>query len=93
MRTEILFVLAIIVTLIALTALRYRKQLGAGVRFARILKEAKTAAGQKRAVTGEPAAVPLVNCSTCGVWVPRGKSAANSKGERSCIACLEPSVS
>ncbi|MEJ7623097.1 MAG: hypothetical protein WKF34_03820 [Pyrinomonadaceae bacterium] len=91
MRTEFLFVLAIVVGLVALTALRYRKQLAAGIRFARILNEAKTAAGRNRTVAGEPAAVPLVNCSKCGVWVPRGKATTDSKGESSCAACLQHS--
>ncbi len=71
---ESIFILLIVCVLAAFTAIRYRKQIAGMIGFARMLKDAKDSALQAGAPGVEPAGVPLVNCSKCGVWVPKNKS-------------------
>lgn len=71
---EILIILAVIFVLLALTAIKYRKQIAGLIGVARMLKDAKDAVGQN-AIRGEDArSVQLVNCAKCGVWVPQDKA-------------------
>jgi hypothetical protein len=70
---EVFFILLVVVILLGLTAIRYRKQIAGMIGLARALKDAKKAAsvdGQR----SQPTSVQLVNCAKCGVWVPEGKS-------------------
>ncbi len=72
---EIFVILVVIVVLLGLTALRYRKQIAGILGLARALKDAKDAVGQSRAIgSDEKTSIPLVNCSKCGVWVPQNKA-------------------
>ena len=76
---KFLFVLLVIFVLLAMVAVRYRKQINSLIATARLLKEAKDAAQQAqlgRAPSPQPtkAAVHLVNCAKCGVWVPESKA-------------------
>jgi len=71
---EALFILLVVGLLVALTALRYRKQIAGMIGLARALKEAKAEAVQSERVSGEKASVQLVNCAKCGVWVPQNKA-------------------
>ena len=73
---EAIFILLVVFGLLALTALRYRKQIAGMIGFARMLKETKENLGQgagKIRGTVEKS-IPLVNCSKCGVWVPQNKA-------------------
>ena len=71
---EAFLILGVIVILLALTAIRYRRQIAGMIGLAKMLKEVKTSA-QARSVPGESATgVALVNCSTCEVWVPENKA-------------------
>ena len=76
MYKEALFILLVIVALLALTAVRYRKQIAGMIGFARLLKEAKQnfAQGSNNIRGTAEKSVPLVNCSKCGVWVPQNKA-------------------
>ena len=79
------FILLVILVLLGLTAVRYRKQIAGMIGLARALKDAKDAGVQER-TTSEHASVQLVNCSKCGVWVPQDK--ALRRGETFiCTAC------
>jgi hypothetical protein len=85
---ETFFILAVIAVLFGLTALRYRKQIMAFVRFSRMLKEARS--GDLSSNTGKREIEPktLVKCSRCGTWVPEGRvrrSGAESFCSTECI--------
>ncbi|HRI03155.1 MAG TPA: hypothetical protein PLL77_05395 [Pyrinomonadaceae bacterium] len=72
---EIFVILVVILVLLGLTALRYRKQIAGILGLARALKEAKDAVGHSRVISSdEKTSIPLVNCSKCGVWVPQNKA-------------------
>ncbi|MBK7393330.1 MAG: hypothetical protein IPI64_08520 [Chloracidobacterium sp.] len=72
---EIFVILFVILVLLGLTALRYRKQIAGILGLARALKDAKDAVGQSRTISSDDAtSIPLVNCSKCGVWVPQNKA-------------------
>ena len=83
---EALIILAVIVILLALTALRYRKQIAGVIGVTRMLREAQRAAadGRKNVIRdGEQQSVPLVHCEKCGIWVPQNK-ALKSRGRSYC---------
>lgn len=71
---ELFFILVVILILLGLTAIRYRKQIAGMIGLARMLKEAKNAAVQGSSLRGEQASVQLVNCAKCGVWTPQNKA-------------------
>lgn len=71
---EFLIILTIVIVLLALTAVKYRKQIAGLIGVARMLKEAKKAVRQSSIRGGEPPGVQLVNCAKCGVWVPQDKA-------------------
>ena len=72
---EAIFILLVVFGLLALTALRYRKQIAGMIGFARMLKEAKQNITQgSNQIRGQEKSVPLVNCSKCGIWVPQSKA-------------------
>jgi hypothetical protein len=71
---EFVVILFVIAVLLALTALRYRKQIAAVYRFWDALK---TAHNDRRGEINEPVeqeSGPLVNCAKCGMWVPESKA-------------------
>lgn len=76
---ELLIILIVIVVLLALTAVKYRKQIASLIGFARMLKDAKDAVGQSVIRGEEVRSVQLVNCAKCGVWVPQDKAIQISK--------------
>jgi hypothetical protein len=73
---EALLILGVVVILFALTAIRYRRQIYGIIGIARMLKEAKDgiAAGPNQIRNGKEKGDSLVNCSKCGVWVPRNRA-------------------
>jgi len=73
---EAIFIIFVVFLLAALTAVRYRKQIAGMIGIARMLKETKRAVTQRgtKNIAAEPVGIPLVNCSKCGVWVPRTKA-------------------
>ena len=72
---EAIFILLVVFGLLALTALRYRKQIAGMIGLARMLKEAKQKITQgSNQIRGQEKSVPLVNCSKCGIWVPQSKA-------------------
>ena len=73
---EALVILAVLAVLLALTAVRYRKQIATVIGLARMLRDAKRSVqGLRPDLTADTSnSVQLVNCSKCGVWVPRSKA-------------------
>ncbi len=73
---EALFILLVVFGLLAWTAFRYRKTLAGMIGFARMIKDAKNELGSPKKETSGQAGKgsTLVNCSTCGVWVPQTKA-------------------
>ncbi|HMT07483.1 MAG TPA: hypothetical protein PKA82_05725 [Pyrinomonadaceae bacterium] len=67
---EVLIILAVIVVLLGLTALRYRKQLKQLFGVAKMLKEAKDSAASQVPTQRKTDGVKLASCSKCGVFVP-----------------------
>jgi hypothetical protein len=71
---EFVIILIVILVLLGLTAVKYRKQIAGLIGVAKMLKDAKDAA-RKNSIHGEDAqSVQLVNCAKCGVWVPQEKA-------------------
>lgn len=77
---EAFFILLVIIALLGLTAVRYRKQIAGMIGLARALKDAKDAVAAGGAGRSQPASVQLVNCSKCGVWVPESKAVRRGQG-------------
>lgn len=72
---EAIFILLVVFGLLALTALRYRKQIAGMIGFARMLKEAKqNITHGPNQIRSPEKSIPLVNCSKCGIWVPQNKA-------------------
>ena len=88
---KFLFVVFLILIVLAMIAVRYRKQINSLIATARFLKEAKDTAQRQplgRASQAQPtrSAVHLINCSKCGVWVPEDK-ALQRAGQVYCARC------
>ena len=89
---KLLFVLLLIFIVVAMIAVRFRKQINSLIATARFLKEAKDAAQQAqlgaRARTPSQTKTPvqLTNCSKCGVWVPQDKVVRRA-GQNYCARC------
>lgn len=73
---EALVILVVIAILLALTAVRYRKQIAGAIGIARMLRDAKRSMdGMKAGLPRqEESSIQLVNCMNCGVWVPAAKA-------------------
>ena len=90
---EALVVLLVIFLLLALTAIRYRKQIAGVLGVARMLRDAKRAAsGTQQSLPQEPPrSRQLVNCAKCGIWVPEEKARKVGEIFFCSKACLERS--
>jgi Zn ribbon nucleic-acid-binding protein len=73
---EAVFILLVVLVLLALTAVRYRKQIAGIVGVARLFKDARANFTQhaKQVQKQTEESVPLVNCTKCGVWTPQNKA-------------------
>lgn len=90
MRGEILLILLFVVGLIALTAIRYRKQIAGIIGVARMLTQAKKAAKGRAETFPSGVTKPntLVNCSKCNIWVPQDKAVKFRDGFICSTVCL-----
>ena len=94
---EALVILLVLGIILVLTAVRYRKQIGAAIRIWQSLKSMKQQMSKQmnqRGDQGGPeidaAAGPLVNCAKCGTWVPEQRAIKLRGGMTYCsAACLE----
>lgn len=92
---EAFFILIVILILLGLTAVRYRKQIVAMIQIWRSLKTARDQIlDRQQPKVEEPiAAGPLVNCAKCGTWVPEQRAIKLRGGTFYCsTACLETGV-
>ncbi len=79
---EAFFILLVVFVLLALTAIRYRKQIAGMIGLARMLKQAKRSATESsKAFPANPEkSTQLVNCSKCDIWVPQKKAVKFREG-------------
>lgn len=91
---EALIILAVIAVLIALTAFKYRRQIGAVIEVWRTLKKLQGVRKDPAEVGARrEAAGPLVSCARCKAWVPEEKAIRLGKTMTYCsTACLERSA-
>lgn len=72
---EAFFILLVLVVILALTAIRYRKQIAGMIGLARMLKQAKRSAQEAKTFpVDSDVGVQLVNCSKCEIWVPQNRA-------------------
>ncbi len=91
---EAVFILLIIAVILVLTAIRYRRQIGAMLHIWRSLKSMRgqMKTGQMKPEEKIPAG-PLVNCAKCGTWVPEQRAIKLRGGTFYCSSsCLESAV-
>lgn len=88
---EALFVLLVVLLLLALTAVKYRKQIAGMIGFARMLRGVKADLTQqtRHVQSHSESSIPLVNCAKCGVWVPQTKARKVGDLFYCSDACLE----
>jgi len=90
---EALVILIVIGVLLLLTAVRYRKQIAAGIQIWRSMKAVREKINQQSAKAVEPTPVnsgKLVNCAKCGTWVPESKAIKLRGGTFFCSSsCVE----
>lgn len=81
---EAIFIIVLILIVLGLTALRYRKQIASMIGMARLLREAKKgmSAGPALGRPAEKVGV-LAHCETCGVNFPEERM-MRIKGKRYC---------
>lgn len=91
---EALFILLILAVILALTAIRYRRQIAAMLRIWRSLKSMRGEMKERQAGSdAEIPAGPLVNCAKCGTWVPEQRGIKLRGGTFYCSSsCLESAV-
>ena len=89
---EALVILVVLAIILALTAVRYRRQIAGVIQIWRTLKSAREQIKKTSgSVKEEPVlAGRLVNCAKCGTWVPEQKAINLRGGVFYCSsACLE----
>ena len=92
---EAFFILLVILILLALTAVRYRKQIVGMIHIWRSLKSARDQIRDRQQPRSEEpiTAGPLVNCARCGTWVPEQRAIKLRGGTFYCsTSCLETGV-
>lgn len=77
---ETLFILGILVVLLLLTAIRYRKQIAGAIGFARALKDIRSGP----TIGGERAVGSLVKCTDCGIRIPESNAVSLGSGRYRC---------
>ncbi len=91
---EAFFILLIIGVLLALTAIRYRRQIVGMIQIWRSLKSMRAEVTEKQGSPQETiSSGPLVNCAKCGTWVPEQRAIKLRGGVVYCsTACMETAV-
>lgn len=80
---EAIFILFIVFALLALSAVRYRRQITTAIRFYKLLRgQVKVPLENPPRVKEniKPSATELVSCARCGRWVSRSESVRMSGG-------------
>jgi len=93
---EAFVILIVIGFLLLLTAVRYRKQIAAGMQIWRSMKAMRQTLNQQsgKTATSQPVdSGKLVNCAKCGTWVPEQRAITLRDGSSFCSSgCLESVV-
>ena len=91
---EAFFILLVIAVILVLTAIRYRRQIGAMLHIWRSLKSMRAQMKEGQTKPDEQTtAGPLVNCAKCGTWVPEQRAIKLRGGTSYCSSsCLESAV-
>jgi hypothetical protein len=91
---EAFFILLVIAVILALTAIRYRRQIAAMMHIWRSLKSMRAQVKEKQVRADDAvSAGPLVNCAKCGTWVPEQRAIKLRGGAIYCsTSCMETSV-
>ena len=73
---EFAFILVVVLLLLAITAVRYRKQINGVIGLVRMIRNAAapTKADRSIASPAEKTQSELVRCSRCSTWVPRDRA-------------------
>ena len=74
---EFAFILVVVLILLAITAVRYRKQIAGVIGFVRMIRDAADPSRRPRAINQPAAAAApkdLVHCAACGTWVPSDRA-------------------
>lgn len=91
---ESLFILAVIVVIFVLTAVRYRRQINGAIRVWRMFKALRQQTGKdvrKNLNRGQQTRpLSLVNCAGCGSWIPEADAVRLGRTSYFCSGrCLE----
>jgi hypothetical protein len=90
---EAFVILIVIAILLALTAVKYRRQIVGAIEIWRSMKAFRDQLRQKPEETNTPRPVnagKLVNCAKCGTWVPEDRAIRLKNGTYFCSsACVE----
>lgn len=92
---EALVVLIVLLILIALTAYRYRRQIGTMINVGKMIRDAASGnVNRREAINAEPVASGnLVSCTKCATWVPEAKAIKFGGNTFFCTdACLQRSI-
>jgi hypothetical protein len=90
---EAIFIVVILLVLLVLTAIRYRKQLIAVLNVWRMLRQINTTRGAQ-INTSPKSAGQLVNCVKCGTWISESQAIKLGRASFYCSAdCVEKSAS
>ena len=93
---EAIFIFVVVFVLLALTAIRYRKQIVGMLQVWRMLKSMRQmprANGEQVNGQDDVSKGPLVNCAKCGTWVPESRSIRLGTKTFYCsAACVEKEV-
>ncbi|HYJ90313.1 MAG TPA: hypothetical protein VEV84_03320 [Pyrinomonadaceae bacterium] len=89
---EVVFILIVIAVLLALTAIKYRRQIVTLITFWKQFQAAR-ARLQQSANTQRPIesdrGIGLVNCARCGKWIPENEARRHSPTTFICVnGCL-----
>jgi hypothetical protein len=99
---EFFFILIVLLLLLAITAIRYRKQIKAAIEVYKLIKAKdqsmrnaniteKSAGGNKAGIAGSRRQITeMVNCIGCGKWMPAESAVAVGQGLYFCSnKCLK----
>ena len=90
---EAVVILAVMGVLVILTAVRYRRQIAAGIEIWRSMKAVRDRLKQQSGKSVEAKPVDggkLVNCAKCGTWVPEQSAIKLRGGGSFCSSkCVE----
>jgi len=91
---EAFFILLVIAVILALTAIRYRRQIVGVIQIWRSLNSMRAQVKEKQESAEDTiSSGPLVNCAKCGTWVPEQKAIKLRGGVVYCsTSCMETSV-